>query len=427
MTVILVIVFVLGYAAIAFEHPLKIDKAAFALITGVVLWTIIITGSADKHTVLEELSHHLGDLSGILFFLLGAMTIVELIDAHGGFTIITSRINQTDKIKLLWTISLIAFFLSAVLDNLTTSIVMVSLLRKLIGNKNDRLFFAGMVIIAANAGGAWSPIGDVTTTMLWIGNQITPLNITTRLLLPSLVSLIVPLIFLSFSVKGKVEAPRKTVNDAEYSVKPLCRQIIFFSGIGVLLLVPVFKTVTHLPPYMGMLIGLGLLWILTEILHKDKEEEHKHAFTVAHAVRRTDTPSILFFLGILISISALEYGGILTSLANWLTQSISSLSAIVLSIGLLSAIVDNVPLVAATMGMYDLTQFPTDHFFWEFLAYCAGTGGSILIIGSAAGVATMGMEKINFIWYLKKISLLALLGYFAGAGVYLLEEYLFHM
>jgi Na+/H+ antiporter NhaD/arsenite permease-like protein len=424
MIIFLVFVFVLGYAAIAFEHPLKIDKAAFALITGVVLWTIIITGSADKHSVLEELSHHLGDLSGILFFLLGAMTIVELVDAHGGFTIITSRINQTSKIKLLWTVSLIAFFLSAVLDNLTTTIVMVSLLRKLVGNQKDRLFFAGMVVIAANAGGAWSPIGDVTTTMLWIGNQITPFNITTRLFLPSLVTLIVPLIFLSFSLKGKVEAPHKVKDDAEFSVNPVYRKIIFFSGIGILLLVPVFKTVTHLPPYMGMLIGLGLLWILTEILHKDQEEEKKHAFTVAHALRRTDTPSILFFLGILISISALESAGILTSLATWLSQSVSSLSAIVLSIGLLSAIVDNVPLVAATMGMYDLTQFPTDHFFWEFLAYCAGTGGSILIIGSAAGVAAMGMEKINFIWYLKKISLLALLGYFAGAGVYLLEEYL---
>jgi Na+/H+ antiporter NhaD/arsenite permease-like protein len=424
MTTLLVIIFVLGYAAIAFEHPLKIDKAAFALITGVLLWTVIISGSPDKNFVLEELSHHFGSLSGILFFLLGAMTIVELIDAHGGFTIVTSRINQTNKIKLLWTISLIAFFLSAVLDNLTTTIVMVSLLRKLVENKKDRLFFAGMVVIAANAGGAWSPIGDVTTTMLWIGNQITPLHITSRLFLPSLVSLIVPLVFLSFSVKGKVESTRKMEEGAEFSVKPICRKIIFFSGIGILLLVPVFKTVTHLPPYMGMLIGLGLLWVLTEILHKDKEEEQKHAFTVAHALRRTDTPSILFFLGILISISALESAGILTSLANWLSQSISSLSAIVLSIGLLSAIVDNVPLVAATMGMYDLTQFPTDHFFWEFLAYAAGTGGSILIIGSAAGVAAMGMEKINFIWYLKKISLLALLGYFAGAGVYLLEEYL---
>lgn len=427
MTILLILVFVLGYAAIAFEHPLKIDKAAFALITGVILWTIIITGAPDKHPVLDELSHHLGELSGILFFLLGAMTIVELIDAHGGFTIITSRINQTNKVKLLWTVSLIAFFLSAVLDNLTTTIVMVSLIRKLIRNPADRLFFAGMIVIAANAGGAWSPIGDVTTTMLWIGNQITPFNITTRLFLPSLVSLVVPLLFLSFTLKGKVEPASRKSDDAEYSVRPICRKIILFSGIGMLLMVPVFKTITHLPPYMGMLIGLGLLWILTEILHKDQEEEVKHAFSVAHALRRTDTPSILFFLGILISIAALDSAGILASAATWLSQTIPSLSAIVLSIGLLSAIVDNVPLVAATMGMYDLSQFPTDHFFWEFLAYCAGTGGSILIIGSAAGVAAMGMEKINFLWYLKKISLLALLGYFAGAGVYLLEEVLFHV
>jgi Na+/H+ antiporter NhaD/arsenite permease-like protein len=424
MNILLIAIFVLGYAAIAFEHPLKIDKAAFALITGVLLWTVIITGSPEKQVVLGELSHHLGDLSGILFFLLGAMTIVELIDAHEGFTIITAKINQTDKRKLIWTISLITFFLSAVLDNLTTTIVIVTLLRKLVKNQKDRLFFAGMVVIAANAGGAWSPIGDVTTTMLWIGNQITALNITSRLLIPSLVSLIVPLIFLSFSLKGKVEPVAVSPEVRKFSVKPVCRKIILFSGITVLLLVPVFKTVTHLPPYMGMLIGLGLLWILTEILHKDTEEEQKHTFSVSQAIRRTDTPSILFFLGILISISALESAGVLSSLSGWLTRAIPYNSVIVLAIGLLSAIVDNVPLVAATMGMYSLTQFPTDHFFWEFLAYAAGTGGSILIIGSAAGIAAMGMEKINFIWYLKKVSLYALLGYFAGAGAYLVEEYL---
>jgi Na+/H+ antiporter NhaD/arsenite permease-like protein len=426
MNTILILIFIIGYAAIALEHPLKIDKAATALITGVLLWTVFIMNVPEKHPVVEQLTHHLGDLSGILFFLLGAMTIVELIDAHEGFHIVTSRIKQTDKKKLIWTISLITFFLSAILDNLTTTIVMVSLLRKLINERKDRLIFAGMIVIAANAGGAWSPIGDVTTTMLWIGGQITPWNITTRLLIPSLVCLIVPLFMVSFKLKGHIEMPVSLKKGDHTMVSNKSRNIIFFSGIIILLLVPIFKTITHLPPYMGILIGLGILWILTELIHKGSDEETKHAFSVPHALRKADTPSILFFLGILVSIAALESVGILSTLANWLTATISSNTIIVLAIGLLSSIIDNVPLVAASMGMFDLSHFPTDHFFWEFLAYSAGTGGSALIIGSAAGIAAMGIEKINFFWYVKNIGLYALTGFFAGAGIYLLEELIEH-
>ena len=425
MTGLIISIFIIGYIAIAFEHVIKINKAAIALVTGVLCWTVYILLSPDKNLVSEELTHHLGELSGILFFLLGAMTIVELIDAHDGFNLITSRINQTDTRKLLWIIAFITFFLSAVLDNLTTTIVVISFLRKLIRNEKDRLFFAGIVVVAANAGGAWSPIGDVTTTMLWIGGQITASNIIIKLILPSLVCLIVPLVYLSFILKGNVERPVLESNSVNQVLSYKHQSIVFFSGIIVLILVPVFKTVTHLPPFMGILIGLGILWIITEIIHGKKDEEDKHILSVVHALRKIDSPSILFFLGILVSISALQSTGILTQLAQWLTTSLKNDSTIVISIGLLSAIVDNVPLIAATQGMFDLNQYPTDHYFWEFLAYCTGTGGSVLIIGSAAGVAAMGMEKISFFWYLKKISLLALLGYFAGAITYMLQHEFF--
>lgn len=425
MTTLILIIFVLGYVAIAAEHTIKINKAASALVTGVLCWTVYILISPDKDLVSEELTQHLGELSGILFFLLGAMTIVELIDAHDGFDIITTRISETDKRKLLWIIAFITFFLSAILDNLTTTIVIISLLRKLIKDDKDRLFFAGIVVVAANAGGAWSPIGDVTTTMLWIGGQITATNIIIKLILPSLICLIVPLIYLSFKLKGKIERPAIIANPLNQTLSQNQQSIVFFSGVLILCLVPVFKTVTHLPPYMGILIGLGILWIITEIIHGKKDEEDKHNLSVVHALRKIDTPSILFFLGILVSIAALQSTGILTTIAQWLTATLHNDNIIVISIGLLSSIIDNVPLVAAAQGMYDLNQYPTDHYFWEFLAYCTGTGGSALIIGSAAGVAAMGMEKISFFWYLKKISLLALLGYFAGAIVYILQHQLF--
>mgnify|MGYP000100094804 CR=1 FL=1 len=422
MEIAIIILFVLGYLAIAIEHSIKINKAAVALVTGVLCWSFYILFLPDKQLVTEELTHHLGELSGILFFLLGAMAIVELIDAHDGFDIITNRLTQTDKRKLLWIVALLTFFLSAVLDNLTTTIVIVSLLRKLIRDEKDRLFFAGIVVVAANAGGAWSPIGDVTTTMLWIGGQITAGNIIVKLIIPSLMCLIVPLVYLSFRLRGKIKRPLLKSNSNSQTFSQQDQAIVFFSGLTVLILVPVFKTVTHLPPYMGILIGLGILWIMTEIMHGKKGEEDKNNLSVVHALRRIDTPSILFFLGILLSIAALQSVGILKELSNWMAETLKSDNAIVISFGLLSSIIDNVPLVAAAQGMYELNQYPTDHYFWEFLAYCTGTGGSALIIGSAAGVAAMGMEKISFFWYLKNISLLALLGYFAGAITYILQH-----
>ncbi|WP_018617424.1 sodium:proton antiporter NhaD [Segetibacter koreensis] len=424
MVILLTVTFVIGYMAIAAENLININKAATALITGVLCWTIYISNSSDKHHVAEQLTDNLGELSGILFFLMGAMTIVELIDAHCGFDIITRRITQTDKRKLLWIISLITFFLSPLLDNLTTTIVMISLLRKLVKEPKERLFFAGMIVIAANVGGAWSPIGDVTTTMLWIGNQITAGNIVKQLILPSLACLLTPLIILSIRLKGRIERPVMDADSNASLVSKRQQYIVFFAGVIVLISVPVFKSVTHLPPYMGILIGLGILWIITEIIHGKKNEEDKHILSVAYALQKIDTPSILFFLGILISIAALQVTGVLSALAVWMNATLPNDKIIVISMGLLSSIVDNVPLVAASQGMYSLNQYPTDHYFWEFLAYCTGTGGSVLIIGSAAGIAAMGIEKISFFWYIKHISLLALLGYFAGIGVYLLQYYI---
>ncbi len=421
---ILIIVFILGYFLIAFEHTTKINKAAIALLTGGICWTIYIMFSPEKELVNEHLTHHLGNLSGILFFLLAAMTIVELIDAHDGFDLITSRIKQTDKRKLLWMISFITFFLSAILDNLTTTIVVVSLLRKLIKDPKDRLFFAGIVIIAANAGGAWSPIGDVTTTMLWINGQISASAVIQQLFIPSLVCMLVPLIILSFILKGKVIKPEVNDQNLKKDVSTKHKTIVLASGLAVLMLVPVFKTITHLPPYIGILIGLGVLWFITELIHSGKDEADRSNLSVSYALRKIDSPSILFFLGILISIAALESTGILTNFAKWMTATLGNENTIVVSLGVLSSIVDNVPLVAAAQGMYDLNHYPTDHSFWIFLAYCTGTGGSMLIIGSAAGVAAMGMENISFFWYLKRISLLALLGYIGGVGAFLLQQYI---
>ncbi len=416
MFTLMIVVFVTGYALIALEHPLKINKSATALLLAVAMWVLlgIVSPSLPTGNILVE---HLGEISGILFFLLGAMTIVELIDSHEGFRIITDKIKTTDRVRLLWLISLIAFFLSAVLDNLTTAIVMVALLRKLIGDKKERWFFAGMVIIAANSGGAFSPIGDVTTIMLWAGGHVTTVNIILKTFIPSALSMIVPLLILSFTLKGSIMKPARTVSDHPNSSTPSERNIVFFLGVGLLLFVPVFKALTNLPPYMGMLLALGTLWVVTEIMHKAKNDAYRPMVTVAGVIRRVDTPSILFFLGILLAVAALQSSGHLKLLASALDKHVENLYLINVMIGLLSAVVDNVPLVAGAMAMYQET-FPTDHYFWEMLAYCAGTGGSILIIGSAAGVAVMGMEKIDFIWYLKKISLLALTGYLAGAVVY---------
>jgi len=425
MIIAIVTIFILGYLAITLEHGIKINKAASALITGALCWTVYISLTDNKDVVAHQLTEHLGEIAEILFFLLGAMTIVELIDVHDGFNIISSKIQQTNKRKLLWIISFITFFLSPIIDNLTTTIVMVSLIRKLIDEHEDRLLFTGIVVIASNAGGAWSPIGDVTTTMLWIGGQITAANIILSLFLPGLTCLVVPLLIVSFRMKGIVSRPVDPENHKLSDLSTRQQYIVLGTGLLILLLVPVFKTITHLPPYMGIIIGLGVLWIITEIMHGDKDEEEKDILSVSHALRKIDTPSILFFLGILLAVAALQSTGILTSAAQQMSAAIPNENIIVLSTGLLSSIVDNVPLVAGVQGMYDLNQYPTDHSFWEFLAYATGTGGSVLIIGSAAGVAAMGMEKISFFWYLKKISLLALIGYFSGAAIYILQKYLF--
>ncbi|HCT30074.1 MAG TPA: sodium:proton antiporter [Bacteroidales bacterium] len=439
MFTLMIFVFVIGYAAIALEHPIKINKTASALLLAVVMWVLFMLSGADvlvsgeglKAFLAEnsdgtfaswlthhELLKHLGEISEILFFLLGAMTIVELVDSHEGFRIITDKIKTTNKVKLLWIIGIITFFMSAALDNLTTSIVMIALLRKLIDDKKERWFFAGMVIIAANSGGAWSPIGDVTTIMLWIGGHVTTVNIILKTIVPSLISMIIPLALISLFMKGDVKRPE--IKEKEFGIEPTThfeRNLVFFLGVGALLFVPVFKTITHLPPYIGMLGGLSILWIVTEILHHTKNDENKMHLTVAGVIRKVDTPSILFFLGILLAVAALQSVGHLNLLAQTLDKHVGNLYIINVIIGLLSAVVDNVPLVAGAMGMYENT-FVSDHYFWEMLAYCAGTGGSVLIIGSAAGVAVMGMEKIDFIWYFRKISLWALLGYLAGAVTY---------
>jgi Na+/H+ antiporter NhaD/arsenite permease-like protein len=354
------------------------------------------------------------------------MTIVELIDAHDGFDVITNSIRTTSKRKLLWIIGTITFFLSALLDNLTTTIVMITLSRALINERKDRLIFAGIIVIAANAGGAWSPMGDVTTTMLWIGNQITAGAIIMKLILPSLTCLIIPLL-IAMPALDKEPLAKQAGSDRKYQTTSFERKFIFYAGILSLLSVPVFKTFTHLPPLMGMLLSLGVMWIITEIIHKGKNEDDKTKYSVVRALRRIDGSTILFFLGILLCISALEATGILSGWAKYLTENIGNQSVIIMIIGLLSSIVDNVPLVAAVQGMYPLTMFPTDNFFWEFLAYATGTGGSILIIGSAAGVAAMGMEKIDFFWYLKKIGWLALIGYFAGCMVYILQHQILNL
>jgi Na+/H+ antiporter NhaD/arsenite permease-like protein len=363
----------------------------------------------------------------IVFFLMGAMAIVEVVDAHNGFEVITKRIRTAQLSKLMWLVGFVTFFLSALLDNLTTTIVMISLMRKLLSNHADRLFFAGIIVIAANAGGAWSPIGDVTTTMLWIGGQITTMNIISSVFLPSAVSLLVPLGITAYVLRGRpVVGPEHIDMDHGLKTTEFERNTMFLLGLGILIAVPAFKTITHLPPFLGILFGLGILWLVGDLIHRHKEDQSKQHLTLAHALSRIDMSSLVFFVGILLAVATLEHTHILSSLARWLDQNVGRLDLIVILIGMFSAVVDNVPLVAASMGMYDLARYPTDHFLWEFLAYCAGTGGSILIIGSAAGVAAMGLEKIHFFWYVKNISGLALIGYLAGAGTYILQYNLMH-
>lgn len=381
-----------------------------------------ITGEESIHFVTESLRENLGEISEILFFLLGAMTIVEIIDAHEGFSVITDRITTTNRVKLLWILCMLTFFLSAALDNLTTAIVMSALLRKLIHEKKDLWMFAGLLIIAANAGGAWSPIGDVTTIMLWIGGQVTAMHIVTEIFLPSLVCLLVPLAIVSFPFKGHITKPFEKHNLESYGleISKFEKNLVFVIGIGAFLFVPIFKTITHLPPFMGILLGLSVVWITTEIIHRNKTIEEKKTLAISNVLRRIDTPSILFFLGILVAVGALQSVGHLADMSRLLDANFDSIYAVNAIIGVLSSIVDNVPLVAGTMGMYSLEIYPPDSDFWELLAFCAGTGGSILIIGSAAGVAIMGILKIDFMWYLKNISFLAIIGYAAGILTFML-------
>ena len=468
MEIFLIIIFVIGYLAIALEHPIRIDKAASALVMGGVIWGALALGiddlvtkeflyefyekfktkfnslkeigvySSDEYAkpikfLKYELSHHLVDIGEILFFLLAAMTIVELVDSHQGFSIITDKITTKRKVPLMWILCVISFFFSAVLDNLTTSIVMAALISKMIKDKKDLWMFAGMIIISANAGGAWSPMGDVTTIMLWVGGQVTAWNIIYSIFIPSLVCMIVPLVYISFKLKGSIENPDLTSLNSEISsVNTFERNLIFYMGVIGLLFVPIFKITTGLPPYLGMLLSLGILWVTTEILHSDKNYEQRRHLSVIGVLKKVDTPTIFFFLGILLAVAGLQSAGQLDIVAKYLENTFSGENKIYIInvlIGLMSALVDNVPLVAGAMGMYEIgpiqdgiLAYPQDHRFWQFLAYCAGTGGSVLIIGSAAGVAVMGILKIDFMWYLKRISFLALIGYVAGAITYIIMQ-----
>ena len=459
MLVTLVILFVFGYMAIALEHPIKVDKTASALLLGMLMW-VVYALNADKivpivsgeelseyiesaklggeslaHQCLQyvlnvEIIEHLGDITQTLFFLIGAMTIVELVDVHGGFSVITNKITTRKKRRLLCIICFVTFILSAVLDNLTTTIVMVMLLRKLISDQKERWLYAGMVVIAANTGGAWSPIGDVTTIMLWVKGNVTSGALISFVLLPSIVAVLLPLAIVSAKLKGTMNDDITSAIPNDGNVTPGERKLIFYLGVGGLLFVPVFKSITHLPPFVGILLVLGALWVFTEIFYNrkglSKDQEHR----LPSIISRIDMSSILFFLGILMAVAVLQATGILATAAEWLDAKVHNVYIINILLGILSSIVDNVPLVAAAMGMYPVeaagatgyaANFVVDGTFWEFLSYCAGVGGSMLIIGSAAGVIAMGLEKISFGWYLKRFSLLALVGYLAGAAVYILE------
>jgi Na+/H+ antiporter NhaD/arsenite permease-like protein len=420
MMIWMMLVFVVGYLLIAFEQQTKLNKAPIALVMGVLLWSICVLLSHNQSEVLEGLRAHLSEIAGILFFLIGAMTIVELIDLYDGFQLIIEKISTTNKRTLLVVITSLSFLLSAVLDNLTTAIIMASLVVKILPDRKDRLICLGMIVIASNAGGSWSPIGDVTTTMLWIGHQITALGIIKTVFLPSAVATFVSLILLLPKLKGHFVFATNYESSKRNTIE---QKIIFFAGIGFLLCVPIFKIVTQLPPFMGMLLAVGLLWMLSETIQKRREHEHANKQSVFSALERIDMPSVLFFLGILLSISALQTAGVLNNLADCLTQMIPNQHVLLVGIGLASSVFDNVPLVAAMQGMYSTYQFPSGDFFWSFLAYCAGTGGSILLIGSAAGVAVMGIEKIDFFWYLKNVAWVALIGYLVGAACCLLLHF----
>jgi Na+/H+ antiporter NhaD/arsenite permease-like protein len=407
----LIAIFILGYLLIALEEFTHINKSAIALVTGVACWTVLYLTQSSEYLG-HKLINHLGEVSGILFFLIGAMTIVELIDAHDGFDIIVNNIKTKSKKMLALVIVLLSFFLSAILDNLTTTIVLISILLKIIQDPKEKIIYASLIVVSANAGGVWSPIGDVTTTMLWMGNQITTATIIKSTFLASLLSVIIPFLALSFQLKGDVPViqPESIASNQQSTYGTM----FFIVGISALLFVPVFKSITGLPPFMGMLLAMGIIWLLSELIDKRKDEEQRQLTSINHVLKKIDTPSILFFLGILLAVSALSTAGHLNTFSNILSEYTKSLSNIAMILGISSAVVDNVPLMAAAQNMYDLSTFPTDHPFWLMLAYTTGTGGSLLIIGSAAGVAAMGITKINFGWYLKNVSVWVLLGYLSG-------------
>ncbi|XP_007042515.2 PREDICTED: Na(+)/H(+) antiporter NhaD [Theobroma cacao] len=414
--VAMALLFAIGYAGIIFEESLAFNKSGVGLLMAVSLWVVRSIGAPSTDIAVSQLTHASAEVSEIVFFLLGAMTIVEIVDAHQGFKMVTDNITTRTPRTLLWVVGFVTFFLSSILDNLTSTIVMVSLLRKLVPPSEFRKLLGAVVVIAANAGGAWTPIGDVTTTMLWIHGQISTLQTMKGLFIPSIVSLAVPLALMSLTseVNGKGQDSPNVLASEQMAPRG---QLVFSVGIGALIFVPVFKSLTGLPPYMGMLLGLGVLWILTDAIHYGESERQK--LKVPQALSRIDSQGALFFLGILLSVSSLEAAGLLRELANYLDAHIPNVELIASAIGVVSAIIDNVPLVAATMGMYDLTSYPQDSKFWQLVAYCAGTGGSMLVIGSAAGVAYMGMEKVDFFWYFRKVSGFAFAGYAAGIAAYL--------
>ncbi len=458
MESIIILVFIIGYLSITLEHPLRLDKTVPALIMAALIWAILAVGFnagwlrvIDTHDFVfdftqggEEalhgfentLLHHLGKTAEILIFLIGAMTIVEIIDLHRGFEVLKGAVKTRSKRKLLWIIGILAFVLSAIIDNLTATIVLVTLLRKLIPDKDVRIWYAALVVIAANAGGAWSPIGDVTTTMLWIANKVTAAGLIEFVILPSIVCFAVPVLIASYLKPFRGEITMDAEEDV-VSERLLSSKTMLFLGLGMIVSVPIFKTFTHLPPYMGMMLALGVVWLVSEYIHPEEDfsKERRHLYSAHKALSRIEISSILFFLGILMAVAGLEslvYGiaengdpvGTLRYLAEVLQAAIPNQDVVVMLLGVFSAIIDNVPLVAASMGMYNA---PTDAVLWHFIAYSAGTGGSMLIIGSAAGVAAMGMERIDFIWYLRKVSWLAFVGFLVGAGVFLLfERVIFH-
>ena len=436
ISILIVVFFVAGYLCIALESVTKINKAAIALLMCVSCWTLLMMDPASFYPsvvptgivghIAEVIEHHLGDAAGTLFFLMGAMTIVEIVDSNGGFNFVRDTMKTRSKRKLLWRVAFMTFFLSAILDNLTTSIVMIMVLRKLVQSREERLIYAALIIISANSGGAFSPIGDVTTIMLWIKGVITTQGVITEIFIPSLVSMTIPALILQYQLKGKFD---KSQNVTEATVSQFThtqRNIIFWLGVGGLVFVPIFKTLTHLPPFMGILLVLGVLWTVTEIFHHNTAEDDTMAKRVSDLLSKIDLSTIMFFLGILMAVAVLQEIGVLTAMGEGLNEAFAGNYYLINGIiGVLSSIVDNVPLVAGCMGMYPVAAegaMAVDGIFWQLLAYCAGVGGSMLIIGSAAGVVVMGLERITFGWYMKKITWIAFVGYLAGIGCYWVER-----